>query len=108
MSYTEIVNPTLIENTTMLKVFTDEGVHRNYRITPNAGYVLHDKGMDTPIFDEETGEPTGEVILGFRTSTASVGASYDFAVNEREFYAVLATTVPEDQIFGTTTKPEIM
>lgn len=107
MSYTEIVNPSLIENTSMLKVFTDEGVHRNYRITPNPGYVLHDKGLDYVVTDEE-GNETGEVILGFRTSTASVHANYDFAVNEREFYTVLANTVPEDQIFGTASKPEIM
>lgn len=107
MSYTENLIPTLIENTTMLKVFNDNGNLRNYRITPNAGYVLHDKGLDNVIFDEE-GNETGEIILGYRTSTASVGANYDFTVNEREFYAVLATTVPEDQIFGTVVKPEIM
>lgn len=80
MSYTEIVEPSYIENTTILKVFTDEGVHRNYRITPNDGYAMHDKILD------EQDEETKKLCLGFRLSTASVGADYDFFVNEREFY----------------------
>lgn len=107
MSYTEIVNPSPIENATVLKVFSDNNVHRNYRITPNSGYVLHDKGYDVPIFDEE-GNETGEFIPGYRRSTASVGASYDFAVNEREFFTVLASTVPEDQIFAVGNTPEVI
>lgn len=106
MSYTEVVEPSLIENTTILKVFTDEGVHRNYRITPNAGYVMHDKILDEFVLDED-GNETTEIRLGYRTSTAGVGANYDFTVNEREFFAVPINTVPADQIFGVPTpKPE--
>ena len=94
----ESVIPTLIENTTMIMALND-GVPLNYRITPNEGYVLHDKNYDEPVFDEN-GNETGEVILGYRTATAGCGANYDFEANLREFYAVLRTSVPEDQIFG--------
>ena len=87
----ENVNPPLIENTVMQKVLRD-GVHRTYYITPAAGYVLHDKN-----YDDTTVTP---VVLGYRTSTASVAASYDFTANPREFYAVPADSVPADQIFG--------
>ena len=103
--YTDVI-PSLIENTSM-KLRTSDGKPTNYTITPNSGYVLHDKGYDEPVFDEE-GNETGEFILGYRTSTASVGASYNFVINEREFYTVLASTVPEDQIFGTVVKPDVM
>lgn len=89
----EDVNLSLIENTTMQKVFRD-GVHSTYNITPVAGYVLHDKGYDVPSYDEH-GNETGEVTLGYRISTATCAASYDFTANPREFYAV-----PADQIFG--------
>lgn len=96
----EDLNPTLIENTSMKKVFRD-GVHVQYDITPNEGYVLHDKNYDMPVFDEATGMETGEIVLGYRVSTASVAARYDFEANLRELYAVLASDVPADQIFGT-------
>lgn len=97
-TYEDLI-PTLIENTTMQKVFID-GVHSNYRITPIEGYVLHDKGMDDVVIDPVTMMPTDEVLPGFRTATASCPASYDFADNPREFYAVLASEVPADRIFG--------
>lgn len=103
----ENVTPTLIENTTMQRVLNN-GVFNCYYITPNSGYVLHDKTYDQPAFDEETGEETGEVILGYRTSTASCPANYNFTTNPREFFAVLASTVPEDQIFGVVEQPEVM
>lgn len=100
--------PSLIENTSMKKVFRD-GIHVQYDITPNEGYVLHDSTYDTPILVEGTGEETGEVVLGYRVSTASVAARYDFEANPRELYAVLASDVPADQIFGTTEPtPEVM
>lgn len=103
--YTDVV-PSLIENTSM-KLRTSDGIPTHYTITPNSGYVLHDKGMDEPVLDDE-GNETGEIVLGYRTSTASVGASYDWTENPREFYAVLASTVPENQIFGVTNKPEVI
>ena len=95
----EPVIPSLIENTTMQRNFRD-GVATTYYITPNEGYVLHDKGMDDAVIDEETFEETGEVLLGFRRSTASCAANYDFVANPREFYAVPEDSVPEDRIFG--------
>lgn len=92
----EDVNPTLIANTTMQKVIrVEDNVHRTYRITPNNGYVLHDKDLDfTTPEDYET------YIAGYTTGTCTCAASYDFAVNPREFYAVPADSVPADQIFG--------
>lgn len=103
MAYTyEDVNPTLIENTTMKKRLFD-GVHTSYTIKANEGYLLHDNACDTPVFDEETFEETGEVILGFRPSTytASCGANYDFAENSRGFYTIPENELPEGaEIWG--------
>lgn len=96
----EIVNPTLIPNTTMQKYIDNDGVFRAYYITPNEGYVLHDKSYDEEVIDEVTLQPTGEIKLGYRTSTASCGANYDFVANPREFYTVPITDVPADQIYG--------
>lgn len=99
MAYTyEDVVPSFIENTTMYKKLRD-GVHTTYAITPNEGYVLHDNMLDNVILDE-TGEPTGEVILRYYQGTRTVAASYDFVTNPREFYAVLRSTVPESDICG--------
>jgi hypothetical protein len=105
----EDVTPSLIENTNMIKVFSD-GVFRTYRITPCDGYVLHDKSLDAIVLDPETDEPTGEVTLGFYAGTRSVRYDYDFTANPREFYAVLRTEVPENQIFnvGGNTDHEVM
>lgn len=95
--YEEVI-PSLISNTTMLKSIVD-GELRSYRITPIDGYVMHDKMMDVEVLDEITHEPTGEVLTGYRASTAGVGYNYDFVANPREFYAVLTSEVPADQIF---------
>ena len=83
----EIVNPSLIENTTMQLNFVD-GVPTAYYITPNDGYMLHDKLYDNHVVDEVTLEETGEIILGYRRTTASCSVNYDFIENPREFYAV--------------------
>lgn len=95
----EDVNPTLIANTTMQKRLRD-GVDYSYRITANDGYVLHDKALDTEEFDYEMMIPTGNIIRGYTEGTCTCAASYDFIANEREFYAVLRSEVPENQIFG--------
>lgn len=95
ITYEEVI-PTPIENSIVLKGFLN-GIHKNYNITPNEGYVLHDRGYDIPILDENTLEPTGDVILGYRTSTASCRYDYDFSANPNEYYTVLASTVPADQ-----------
>ena len=84
----ENVTPTLIANTTMKKVL-DDGVHKTYYITPNEGYVLHDNTYDYTDQD-------GNAFLGYRETTAVCGASYDFAVNPRKFYAVLESEAEEN------------
>ena len=88
----EDVNPTLIANTTMQKLLRD-GVHQVYYITPNDGYVLHDNAFDFEDVD-------GNQFLGYRRTTASCAASYDFIANPRQFYAVPEGEVPADQIFN--------
>ena len=93
----EDVIPSLIENTTMQKGIAD-GVHRIYRITPINGYVLHHKNHDTDM--DGDGNPIDPPILGYTPSFVTVSASYDFTVNPFEIYAVLRSTVPEDQIHG--------
>ena len=95
----EDVNPTLIANTTMRKRILD-GIFKVYTINANEGYILHDKGYDSPVYDETTGEETGEVILGFRppSSTATVAANYDFIANPRELYAILEDELPEGAV----------
>lgn len=107
----EDVNPTLIPNTTMKKTLRD-GVHTNYRIQPNEGYVIHDKARDMVDLDPDTMEET--LKRGYTTTYASCGANYAFtpvtiadengvtftAYGSREFAARLATDVPADQIFG--------
>jgi hypothetical protein len=95
----ENVTPTLIENTTMQKSILN-GVHKTYLITPISGYVLHDKNYDEEIIDPETYEPIGEIKLGYRRTTASCAANYDFLTNPREFYTVLESEVPADQVYG--------
>lgn len=71
-----------------------------YRITPNAGYCLHDSMYD---MDE------GELKLGYCTNTSSCGYNYDFttsivdgytAYGSRKFFARPISEVPSDQIFG--------
>ena len=98
MAFTyEQLEQSLIDNTVMEKVFNN-GVHLVYRITPIAGYVLHDKGRDFTEIDPITSE---EVIrLGYTSTSTSCPANYDFEANPREFYAVLASDVPADQIFA--------
>lgn len=83
----EDITPSLIENTVMQKVLL-RGVLKAYTIKSNEGFVLHDKRMDSPEYDEETFEETGNIVKGYRRSTASCPATYDFTVNPWEFYAV--------------------
>ena len=86
-----------IENATVMKLIAD-GVHITYELTPNDGYVLHDNRSDW-VERDEYGNEIG-IILGYVQGTVSVAASYDFTANPYELYAVLRSTVPEDQIFG--------
>lgn len=89
--------PSLIENTTMQKVFLD-GVHRQYSIQAIDGYVLHDSRLDWEDTDPETLEPVFK--QGYTRLPKTVAASYDFDANPYEFYAVPEGEVPADQIFG--------
>lgn len=121
----EDVTPSLIPNTTMQKMFID-GVHKVYVIGAVDGYVLHDNRADEVILDDETLEPTGEVILRYATGTKTVAASYDFntvvpdtiidvngneiAVNKIgafELFAVPISAVPENNTYGAGNDHEI-
>lgn len=93
----EDMNPTPIENARVQQSYRD-GVLSAHYITPNSGYVLHDNARDWEDEDPETMETITK--LGFTRGTASCGANYDFTINSREFYAVLETEVPADQIFS--------
>lgn len=93
----EPVIPSPVENATVVKAIVN-GVHRAYEITPNEGYVLHDKACDFGELDPETMEET--IHLGYSVGTCSCAASYDFTTNPREFYAIPEDNVPADQIFG--------
>lgn len=98
--YVDVI-PTLIENTTMVKRLNDNtGALIAYRITPCEGYVLHTNNYDEPVFDEETGMETGEVIVGYTRGTISVGYNYNFETNPFNIYAILESEVPVDRIFG--------
>ena len=101
---------TLIENTTMQKFINSLGNHTMYRVEPNEGYVLHDKRLDIhEEYDEETGLGIGEPItVRYYAGSRNLPASYDFAANPWEFYAVLRSSVPEDNICDLTNPPEIM
>lgn len=105
MAFTyEDVNPTLIANTTMQKMLLND-VHKTYTITPSEGYILHDKNYDEIHIDETTGEEI--LVLGFRTATATVAASYDFIANPREFYAILEDELPEGAVIYSSNNHEI-
>ena len=103
-----IVNPSLIENTTMQKGIDENGVHRNYLFTPIPGYVIHDNESDYMGLDPVTGEDV--LVLGYTRGTVTCGANYNFTANPREFYAVPESDVPdpENQIFGGGGNHEIM
>ena len=80
----------LIPNTDITILLID-GVENSYHITPQDGYKLHAKELDTKGFDEEAQSETDEVVPGFTTGTKSCHIGYDFLLNPREFYTVLAT-----------------
>lgn len=97
---------TLVENTTM-ELGTENGLAKKYRITPNQGYVMHDNRYDSYNEYDEEGNGMGEPILGYRTSTASCAVRQlvadengNIITNIYDFYAVPASSVPRNQIFG--------
>ena len=90
------------ENTTMQAYYNGSNVLRAYYIYPIEGYVLHVNSYDTEVLDEETREPTGEILLGYIPYPAftTVPYNYDFTANPFNIFAVPAETVPENQIFN--------
>lgn len=114
----EDIIPSLIPNTSM-KLGSVDGVPKQYEITPNEGYVLHDNRCDEEILDPVTFEPTGEMLYRYATGMVSVSKNYDFtvivpdtitdingntiAVNKVgtfEFFAVPTSAIPENQTYG--------
>ncbi len=109
MAYLVDVTP-VYENTTMKASYNDSNILRTYRIYPIEGYVLHASTLDREVIDEETGEPTGEILLGYYPYPAfgTVPYNYDFAANPKQFYAVPEDSVPADQIFNNGGNHEVM
>lgn len=106
--YFEDVTPTLIENTSM-KLRLLDGVPKTYWITPNENYVLHDRMLDEFAEYDEEGNGIGEATrLRYYEGSRTVSVNYDFDTNPREFYAVLRSSVPADDICDITQPPEIM
>ena len=93
----EDVIPSPIANATVQKRFAN-GVHRQYVVTPNKGYVLHDARGCWTVLDEVTGEAI--IIHAFYSGNCTTSATYDFDTNLYDFYAMLEYDVPSDQIFG--------
>lgn len=100
----------VIENTTMQAYYDSSNVLKAFYIYPVEGYVLHDTQYDQPIFDEETGEDTGEIMRGYIPYPAGVSVwhTYDFTANPRQLYCVPEDTVPENQIFNNGNDHEVM
>lgn len=99
---TQIVIPNVkIENVLF------DGVHRTYRLSPNEGFVLHNKKTD--ITDEN-----GNVTRRYCSTYTTVNASYNFttttvidgytAYGVNEYFARPISEVAADQIYGL--KPE--
>lgn len=95
----ETVTPSPIENATVRKMISN-GVHKQYYIQANEGYILHDKELDFErVINFETYET--ELVLGFTTALCSCFHTYDWDTNPREFYCVSNDgTIPSDQIFA--------
>ena len=90
----------IYENTTMEAYYNSSNVLRSYYIAPVEGYALHASRYDFEEFDEETGEPTGNIIEGFTTYSITVGFNYDFETNPENIYAKPIDDIPENQIFN--------
>lgn len=90
----------VIQNTRMEAYYNNQNVLTAYWIYPLEGYVLHNKNLDYKVFDELTGEPTGEIKQGFvpYPSFSTVGYNYDWGANPFELFTVLANTVPDYEI----------
>lgn len=96
----------IIPNTRMEAYYNSDNVLRRYYIYPAEGYALHHKLYDEEVVDEETLEPTGEVIQRFTTAFTTVVADYDFVANPDELFTVPLSELDEDQLCGVSTEPE--
>lgn len=96
----EDVNPTLIPNTTMKKMFID-GAAKTYHIMPNDGYVLHDKLLDEYASYDDEGNGIGELTLYYYPGMRTIAVWYDFEENPREFYAVPESNEKGDETIET-------
>ena len=65
-----------IPNTTIEELKNDSGETVLYKLTPNEGYLLHNKSNDYTEPDAETGEET--LHFGFSSAPSTVPADYDF------------------------------
>lgn len=120
MAFVEVTP--IIPNTTMQQFVNANDVATAYKITPNEGYVMHNKGRDFNIYDDY-----GNVIdrkQGFTSAPTTCPISYDFtpfemtcdngqtvtAYGTKEYFVIPESEIPADQIFGggTTPKPEVM
>lgn len=117
MGFRETV--TIVPNTTMEIYSNASGVDTQYRITPLAGYILHNKVRDRVTYDNQ-----GNIVsktLGFTTAGTTVHISYDFTTHElilangetvtvygeKEYFTVPIEDLPEEGvIYGGGTKPE--
>jgi hypothetical protein len=111
-----------VPNTTLREVLMNGNLYV-YHIQAESGYLLHDKDLDMPEYDENLGMETGNIIPWFTGGTTSVRLDYDFTtttqgtytytddngmeiiipvtmIGEREFYIVPSNIVPYDQILG--------
>lgn len=113
ITYENII-PSLIPNTSM-KLTLRDGVPHMYGITPNEGYVLHDKSADHYEYDDDTGEVLYLVKMRYSTGRCSCLANYDFSPvvvtdengntftaygSQYEFFTRLASEVPENSTYG--------
>lgn len=88
------------ENITITEMHnTITGELVGYELTPNTGYLIHDKALDYDELDPDTLMPTGTVIKGYSRGSKAVTPNYDFVANPKEFYAVPENEIPENQIF---------
>lgn len=112
----------VVPNTTMQIYTNTNGNDVAYKITPNDGYIMHNKNRDKVTYDGN-----GNVILstpGFTSAPTTCAITYDFTTSiitlengetvivygVNEYFTVLAEDLPEEGIIygGTTPKPEIM
>ena len=77
----------IIKNTVMQERYNDNGEMINYVISPTKGYLLHENSRDEIVVDEE-GNDIGKIKKGYTSGIVTVLSNYDFAINEREIYAV--------------------